>query len=65
MLFPCKTDKGVWGGTTTYSNNPIAFISGSGYARSQTRALFADMHLKQDLSWLLSGLSVGFQIGIR
>nr|WP_316929675.1 SusC/RagA family TonB-linked outer membrane protein [Bacteroides neonati] len=62
--FPIKTDKGVWGGTTTYSNNPIAFISGSGYARSQTRALFADMHLKQDLSWLLSGLSVGFQIGL-
>ena len=32
--FPVKTDRGIWGGTTTYSNNPVALISGRGYALS-------------------------------
>lgn len=62
--FPIKTDRGIWGGTTNYSNNPVALISGKGYARSQTRAMYADMHLKQDLSFILPGWSAGFKIGI-
>lgn len=62
--FPVKTERGIWGGTTTYSNNPVALISGRGYARSQTRALYADMNLKQDLSAVLPGLSAGFKVGI-
>lgn len=62
--FPIKTERGVWGGTTNYSNNPVALVSAKGYARSQTRALFADMNLKQDLSALLPGLSAGFKVGL-
>lgn len=62
--FPIKTENGIWGGTTTYGNNPVANISGKGYARSQTRALFADMHLKQDLSMLLPGLTAGLKIAL-
>lgn len=62
--FPVKTDRGIWGGTTSYNNNPVALISGKGYARSQTRALFADMQLKQDFSALIKGLTGGFRIGI-
>ena len=62
--FPIKTERGVWGGTTNYSNNPVALISAKGYARSQTRALFADMNLNQDLSALLPGLSAGFKVGL-
>lgn len=62
--FPIQTERGIWGGTTSYENNPIANISARGYARSQTRALFADMHLKQDLSFILPGLSAGFSIAL-
>lgn len=62
--FPIKTENGIWGGTTTYGNNPVANISGKGYARSQTRALFADLHLKQDLSALLPGLSAGVTVAL-
>lgn len=62
--FPVKTDRGIWGGTTTYSNNPVALIAGRGYARSQTRAMYADMHLKQDLSAILPGWNAGFKVGI-
>ena len=62
--FPVKTERDIWGGTTTYGNNPIANISAKGYARSQTRALFADMHLKQDLSSLLPGLAAGFRVAL-
>ena len=62
--FPIKTEKGIWGGTTVYGNNPIAAISAKGYARSQTRALFADIHLKQDFSFLLPGLSAGFKVAL-
>ncbi len=62
--FPIKTERGIWGGTNSYNNNPVALISGKGYARSQTRTLFADMQLKQDLSVITKGLSAGFRIGV-
>lgn len=62
--FPIKTERGIWGGTTTYGNNPVANISGKGYARSQTRALFADIHLKQDLAALLPGLTGGIKVAL-
>ena len=62
--FPVKTDRGIWGGTTNYSNNPVALISGRGYARSQTRAMYADVNMKQDLSAILPGWSAGFKVGI-
>ena len=62
--FPVKTDRDIYGGTTTYSNNPVGLIAGRGYARSQTRAMYADMHLKQDLSAILPGWSAGFKVGI-
>lgn len=62
--FPIKTENGIWGGTTTYGNNPVANISAKGYARSQTRALFADIRLKQDLSMLLPGLSAGVTVAL-
>lgn len=62
--FPVKTSRGIWGGTTVYDNNPVASISGGGYARSQTRNMFADMKLTQDLNSLVKGLSAGLQIGL-
>lgn len=61
--FPIKTKNEVWGGTSIYSNNPIAFISGSGYCRVQSRTMFADLSMNQDLSFWAKGLSAGIRIG--
>lgn len=62
--FPVKTQNGIWGGTSVYGNNPIASIAGKGYSRSQTRTLFADIHLIQDLSAFLPGLKMGTKIAL-
>lgn len=62
--FPIRTKNGVWGGTKDYANNPIAFIAGTGYARSQGRTLYADMTLNQNLSTFLKGLSAEATISL-
>lgn len=62
--FPIKATEELWGGTTVYSNNPIANISARGYARSQIRTMYADIKLDQDLSRILEGLSVGAHLGL-
>lgn len=62
--FPIKTKNGIWGGSIMYSNNPIALISGKGYARSQNRALYADMNIQQDLNALIPGLSASVRVGL-
>ncbi len=63
-VFPIKNKNGIWAGTKDYSNNPIAMISGSGYARSQGRTLYADMTLRQDFSNLVKGLSAQATVGL-
>lgn len=62
--FPVRTKNNVFGGTTSYANNPIAYIAGTGYARSQGRALFADMELAQDLSFITKGLTFAAKISL-
>lgn len=61
--FPVKTANGLWGGSNLYSNNPVAYVSGMGYARSQSRALYADMNIIQDLNAITPGLTASVQIG--
>lgn len=60
---PMKTSHNLWGATTVYGNNPMALISATGYQRTQTRNLYADMQLTQRLDFLTKGLSAGFRIG--
>ena len=62
--FPVKTSNGLFGGTKQYKNNPVALISGSGYSRPQTRVMFADLELTQDLGMLISGLSFSTRMGV-
>ena len=62
--FPIKTPNNLYGGTTAYANNPIGYIAGTGYARSQGRALFADMELIQNLDFITKGLSFGAKVGL-
>lgn len=60
--FPVKTPYGDWGGSNTWTRNPVAEVAARGYARSLTRLLFADVELKQDLGMLVKGLSVSARI---
>ena len=62
--FPIKNARGIWAGTTDIETNPVAMISGTGYARSQQRNFFADLKLTHRLDFLLKGLSVGLQLGL-
>ena len=62
--FPVKTAHDVYGGTTTYSNNPVAVIAGSGYVRAQERTLFADLDIEQDLDFITKGLAIGVRAAI-
>lgn len=62
-VMPVKTSHGLWGATTVYKNNPIAYISGRGYERAQSRNLYADIQLNQDLSFLAPGLSATLRVG--
>lgn len=55
--YPVKTYNGIWGGTSTYNNNPVAQITSTGYRLNQTRELLADGSLEQKLDIILPGLS--------
>ena len=62
--YPVKTEQGIWGGTSIYANNPVASISGMGYARSQARVLMADAEISQKLDFITKGLSGAFRVSI-
>lgn len=63
--FPIKTADGLWGGNGTWDgySNPVALTQGRAYTKSHTRALYADMTLKQDLSAITKGLGAGIRMG--
>lgn len=62
--FPLRTKNNIYGGTTVYGNNPIAYIEGTGYARSQGRVLYADLDLTQKLDFITEGLSFGVRVAL-
>lgn len=63
--FPIKTEDGLWGGNSTWDGyqNPVALTRGRGYSKGHTRALYADMLLRQDLSSITEGLGAAVRIG--
>ena len=56
---PIYAAPGVWGGTNTYRNNPLAYINDMGYRSTHKRLLQANMRFDYDLSSWVKGLSVG------
>lgn len=56
---PIYAAPGVWGGTNTYRNNPLAYINDCGYRSTHQRLLQANMRFNYDLSSWVKGLSVG------
>jgi TonB-linked SusC/RagA family outer membrane protein len=63
--FPIKSEKGDWGGTSTYAGtlNPIGQSTDAAYYKIHERALFADMTLQQDLKYWIQGLSFTARLG--
>jgi TonB-linked SusC/RagA family outer membrane protein len=61
--FPVNTSTGEWGGSDTWTNNPVAMIAARGYGKANARTLLADWTLTQDLSMLTKGLSAEFSVG--
>ncbi len=57
LAFPIKTMGGVWGGSQTYGDfNLVAKATGTGFAKTHQRQIWADLTLFQDLDFLLPGL---------
>ena len=61
--FPVKTTSGEWGGSDTWTNNPVAMIAARGYGKTNQRTLLADWTVSQDLSGLTKGLSAELSVG--
>ena len=62
LAFPIRTLGGVWGGSQTYGDfNLVAKSTGTGFAKTHQRQIWADMTLEQDLDFILDGLK--FYVG--
>lgn len=56
---PIYAAPGVWGGTNTYTNNPLAYINDQGYKDTHRRLLQTNLKFEYDLSDFVKGLSIG------
>ena len=57
-LYPVKTNNNKWGGTSSLTNNPVALVAATGYAKTHTSELLMNLSLEQKLDFILPGLSV-------
>ena len=60
--FPVYYSDGLWGGSPTYTQNPIAEVYETGYATSHERTYYADLTLTQDLKAITEGLSASASV---
>jgi len=58
---PVFVSPGIYGGTNTYRNNPVAFINEQGYKLTHRRYFQSNIGAKYDLSDYINGLSAGFR----
>ncbi len=56
-----NTEPGVYGGTNSYRNNPVAYINELGYKTIHKRFFQSNVVGKYDLSDLIQGLEVGMR----
>lgn len=57
-IYPVKNPNGIWGGNAVYTDNPVASVSATGTNTNQERFIQANIKLKQDMSFLIKGLSL-------
>ena len=58
---PVYVLEGVYGGTNTYRNNPVAYINELGYTETHRRYFQSNIIGKYDFSDLVKGLSLGIR----
>lgn len=56
---PVFVTTGIYGGTNTYRNNPVAFINEQGYKKTHRRYFQSNISFDYDLSRYIKGLSIG------
>jgi len=62
-LFPVWVGENLYGGTSTYPENPVGYINGRGYRSNHNRFFQSDLDLKYDLGRYIKGLSAGVRVG--
>jgi TonB-linked SusC/RagA family outer membrane protein len=62
--YPIKDESGNWGGNATWNGttNPVAQSIGAAYTKNNTRSLFSDITIDQNLSGVLDGLSAKIRV---
>ncbi|MBL7965824.1 MAG: TonB-dependent receptor [Prolixibacteraceae bacterium] len=55
--FPLLNENGSYGGTSLFSNNPLAMLKSRGYSSEITRVLLGTMNVNHKLDFILKGLS--------
>lgn len=58
---PVYVAPGVYGGTNTYRNNPVAYLNEQGYKATHRRYFQSNIVANYDLSELVKGLAVGMR----
>lgn len=57
LAFPVKTRDNIWGGSSTYTTNPVAMISSQGYNVQGNSEISTNFMLEQKFDKVLKGLS--------
>ncbi len=58
-------DDGIYGGSATYRNNPLALINNAGYTKNHQRAFNFNLKLIQDLDMITEGLRFNGVVNIN
>jgi len=62
-LFPIYSAEKVYGGSSSYTTNPMAEVETRGYQSYRERALMSNIETKYDLGNVVKGLQVGLRFG--
>lgn len=62
-IFPIYAKNTLYGGTSTFPDNPMGYINSRGYRNNHNRFFQSDLDLKYDLGHYIKGLSVGARVG--
>lgn len=62
-LFPVYAGDKLYGGTSTFPDNPMGYINSRGYRTNHNRFFQSDLDLKYDLGKYIKGLTLGARVG--
>jgi TonB-linked SusC/RagA family outer membrane protein len=61
-LFPVYVGNNLYGGTSTYPDNPMGYINSRGYRTNHNRFFQSDLDLKYNFAKFIKGLSAGVRV---